>query len=739
MPDHESVKPPSPSDGRRVGGRGESRPGGLPDMAAAPGAGPRLFLLSFTALFLELMLIRWVPSEVHLVAYYANLMLVSSFLGLGLGALVSGRNWSLFRWFPVTFAANILLLLVVSGDLLPRGAGEFRFAGTRAGLTPYLGLILVFCSNAATFTPLGEEIGRQFGRLPALRAYSWDLAGSLGGTLAFGLFSLLTFSPVVGLSAVAVIALALAAGRARWWGLPLYGAAVVAVSLAGRADVHWSPYYYITLGEAFLQVERPDHGEAFGRIADRPAAEPPAGLRTMQDPPIYNLRVNQDFYQMHGTVDLRRYTTGGWRHQVIGTAYEQYSLPYALIPAPPRVLVLGAGGGMDVETALLHGAGRVDAVEIDPLIPVLSRRYSSSSPYDDPRVHLHVGDGRAYLQQTTERFDLVAFGYLDSQALFSYGANLRLDGYIHTVESYRRAYACVREGGVMVVWFYAGGTTWLVPKLVQMTRDATGREPLVYLGGGAVGIVSPKGALGRPAPERIGTWAALHVPAIITADVATDDWPFLYLQRRGVPPDYVTVIAVLLGLSALAVVWLRGARFGSGDAHFLFMGWGFLLLQTKSIGDCSLYFGTTWLVTMLVISGVLLMVLLANWVALRFLPRFQPWMFGPLFVSLVLLLLMPRDTILAQSLGGRLAWTLFAVPLPVFFAGLIFSTTFRAAASAPALFGANLIGATFGGFSEYLGMAIGQQRLGFLVIAAYAASLLSLLWRRRGGGPAAPV
>ena len=45
-----------------------------------------MFALSFTALFLEMMVIRWVPSVVHLVAYYANLMLLSSFLGLGAGA-----------------------------------------------------------------------------------------------------------------------------------------------------------------------------------------------------------------------------------------------------------------------------------------------------------------------------------------------------------------------------------------------------------------------------------------------------------------------------------------------------------------------------------------------------------------------------------------------------------------------------------------------------------------------------
>jgi hypothetical protein len=45
----------------------------------------QLFCRSFVGLFLEMMLVR-VPPVVHLVAYYANLMLLSSFLGLGVGA-----------------------------------------------------------------------------------------------------------------------------------------------------------------------------------------------------------------------------------------------------------------------------------------------------------------------------------------------------------------------------------------------------------------------------------------------------------------------------------------------------------------------------------------------------------------------------------------------------------------------------------------------------------------------------
>jgi hypothetical protein len=202
-------------------------------------------------------------------------------------------------------------------------------------------------------------------------------------------------------------------------------------------------------------------------------------------------------------------------------------------------------------------------------------------------------------------------------------------------------------------------------------------------------------------------------------------------MQKSIPTDYVVVIGLLLAISTAAVLALRGRGFGAGDGHFLFLGWGFLLLQTKSIGDCSLYFGTTWLVTSLVITGVLLMILLANWVTLRFVRNFRPGLYVPLFAALLLVLAVPRPWVLEHTVAFRLAWTLLVVPLPLFFAGLVFSTTFREGRTPAALFGANLLGATLGGFSEYFGMAIGSQHLGLLVLAAYAASLICVLRQRR--------
>jgi hypothetical protein len=78
----------------------------------------RLFALSFLALFLELTIIRWVPGSVKLVAYYANLMLMSSFLGIGLGSMLAERGGKLVRWFPAACRGDDQLRSS-AGDLHP--------------------------------------------------------------------------------------------------------------------------------------------------------------------------------------------------------------------------------------------------------------------------------------------------------------------------------------------------------------------------------------------------------------------------------------------------------------------------------------------------------------------------------------------------------------------------------------------------------------------------------------------
>ena len=96
--------------------------------------------------------------------------------------------------------------------------------------------------------------------------------------------------------------------------------------------------------------------------------------------------------------------------------------------------------------------------------------------------------------------------------------------------------------------------------------------------------------------------------------------------------------------------------------------------------------------------------------------------------------LMLLSSFLGPGAGAlRLLWTLVVVPLPVFFAGIIFSTTFRRVAIPSAAFGANLMGAMVGGFCEYLAMAVGSKQLSVLIFVAYLFSLLVLLVAKRRG------
>lgn len=683
-----------------------------------------MFALSFTALFLEMMVIRWVPSVVHLVAYYANLMLLSSFLGLGIGALTAEKKWDWFNWLPLFLALKIATLWWCRDVAVGASSGEARFFAVNLQFRNLALLVWIFAVNALVFVPIGQRMGALFAALPRLNAYGWDLAGSLGGTLCFALFSLKLFSPVLGMALVMAVLLALS-GR-RWIAGAVFTALIAWMTAASDRGAIWSPYYYITVNA----VEPP--GTA--------TPVPPSDLRTMRDPPIYGVHVNKFGYHFDASFDPARYSPGSPALDLVGRMHAQYTLPYALTTARDRVLVVGSGGGADLEAALASGAKQVDAVEIDPAIVAMSRRFSAAAPYSDPRVTVHIDDARAYLKRAPSDYDLVVFGFLDSQALFSSMSNVRLDGYVYTVESLRTAYERLNDRGLLVLSFYLG-IDWLGPKLHHMLALATGHAPTMYLfEQQMILVVSKDPTLALPA--EIGRFKSSPVAMGDgeKLEPATDDWPYLYLRQKKIPNDYLAAIACLVACSVGALGWLRRGASGRDDLHFMFLGMAFLLLQTKSIGDCTLFFGATWLVTLVVVAGVLLMVLASNLVASR-LKAFSYRLYLPLFVTLAVLYLVPREQILGLDFAGRLAWVLLAVPLPVFFAGLIFSTSFRETRSPAAAFGANLIGAMLGGFCEYLGMSIGSHRLSLLVFACYAGSLIALVVVRRirGGGAAAPV
>ena len=113
--------------------------------------------------------------------------------------------------------------------------------------------------------------------------------------------------------------------------------------------------------------------------------------------------------------------------------------PYRHAPENPLtdVLIIGAGSGNDVTIALAMGAEHVDAVEIDPLLYRLGRDHHPDHPYQDPRVTVHIEDGRSFLHDTERRFDLVLYAIPDSLTVLAGQSSLRLESYLLTREAMR--------------------------------------------------------------------------------------------------------------------------------------------------------------------------------------------------------------------------------------------------------------------------------------------------------------
>ena len=123
------------------------------------------------------------------------------------------------------------------------------------------------------------------------------------------------------------------------------------------------------------------------------------------------------------------------------------SVHYALLQhsAPRSVLLIGGGLYGSVAEALKHPTvERVDVVELDPMIFEFGRKYFAgtlASLRHDPRVHVHIDDGRLLLKSTPKKFDVIILNLPEPQT-----AQINR---FYTVEFFSEAAARLNPGGVL--------------------------------------------------------------------------------------------------------------------------------------------------------------------------------------------------------------------------------------------------------------------------------------------------
>ncbi|MEO5877289.1 MAG: spermidine synthase [Streptosporangiaceae bacterium] len=650
----------------------------------------RLVAGSALMLFLELALIRWTGSNVVHLAYFSNFVLLGSFLGIGVGFLRAGRNPG--RPMTSLFALALLVAFVLRFPVTINRSGKDLIYFTAVqieGPPAWAALPVIFIAVALILMGPAQIVGQCFGPLTRLDAYRYDLIGSLLGIVAFTAMSFLYAPPVVWGVVVAVLYLYLLAPRGLLERVLIGGAALALVVLLGgesvAANTLWSPYSKITWSSGM--------------------------------------------WDGHPGTQI---TANGVPHQSVSDAAYRlqespfYGYPYERTPDNPHrnVLIVGAGSGTDAAIALAKGATRVDAVEIDPRLKGIGDARNPDHPYSDPRVHTHINDGRAFLSSTKRRYDLIVFALPDSLTLVPGQGALRLESYLFTQEAFESARSHLAPGGAFAMYnFYR--ERWLVDRLAGTAAKVFDHPPCLDVPSAAGQLAVMVSGLTAADQSCDQTWQDQSFVA-----PTTDDRPFLYLRTPSIPALYLGVMALIL-LASVVLVRIFGGPFRQLRSYgdLVLLGAAFLLLETKSVTGFALLFGTTWVVNAIVFGGVLVAVLAAVEVTRRFRTPPLPVLFGLLFAGLLLAWVVPASWLLSQPVPLRAVLAVTIAFLPIFAANIIFARRFADTADASVAFGANLLGAMFGGCLEYIGLATGYH---FLLIVAAALYLAAFGLMRRG-------
>jgi SAM-dependent methyltransferase len=705
-----------------------------------------LFLVSFLILFMELACIRWFGSTVVFLTFFTNIALLAAFLGISVGCLAATNRWNLIETVVPTLLAGMTLAWLVLYmftrftdvmiDVGGQGSPQQIFFGTEYRARDLARFVVpleavagtFFVLIALVFVGLGQVMGRGFAAMSnRIAAYTVNIAGSLAGIAAFALASYLRTPPLVWFGWTLALCLYFVPRPTLPRLLAPIGVLallVFATDTLPNVDTIWSPYYKIT------------------------------------------------YHRDDKTIDTNN--IGHQQMVDVAVAGAAYALPHLLNRdsggAPfDGVLIVGAGSGNDVAAALRLGARHIDAVEIDPAINDLGRRDHPNHPYADPRVAVHIDDGRSFVRQTTRKYDLVVYALVDSLVLHSGFSNIRLESFLFTREAFADIRRVLKPDGLFVAYnFYR--QPWLVGRLQSMMAGAFERPPLVMtmpyqaavtpdqasapftfvVGGQGSALTRFERAFDaaksfwlHERPERNDgvngfstspptaetSWQRIG-PAAVQGRAgnrpASDDWPFLYLRDRVVPSLNIRgalVVGVLSLAILLAFVPDRRVR---PNWHMFFMGAGFMLLETKGVVHLALLFGSTWLVNSIVFFAILVMILCSNLWVLALRPvRLWPY-YLLLGGSLVVATLVPMNTFLNLPGAARVVVSCAVVFVPVFFAGIIFGTAFRDAAAPDIALGSNIGGAILGGLSENLSLLIGFNNLGVLALLFYVMSAVTL-------------
>ncbi len=697
-----------------------------------------IFLVSALLLFSELVVIRWIGTEVNVFAYLQNVLLICCFMGFGVGLCGEKRSKPLAEFIT----PMLLLLGLTSLPVLRETLGNISVAISALGQSYVawnifhnqdfelsyvpvvaLGLLLTFFIMllvSMAFIPLGSWLSECFSRSSStLKTYAINLLGSLAGIWAFYCASALTLPPFVWFLLISLFAVVCA-----WRMEEAPSRSIVALTLLLPIVAVYSQYSE----DAKLSVWSP-----YQKLVVRDIHSPPFDMEGQW------ILVNNSGYQM--MLDLRPQSLLArpdlYRQSWEG--YTQYDLPLRLNPKATTALFLGAGSGNDPAAAVRARVPEITAVDIDPVTIEFGRRYHPEQPYANSTVLPKIADARAFLAETDQSFDVISFGLLDSHTSGQM-TNARLDHFVYTKEAIEQAARHLTRSGVMTLAFEAS-KPYIADRIRSVLREIFKQEPIVlkipksaYGFGGVMFITgdleSVRRAIDRdPRLKNIVETLRYQVPELKTP-ITTDDWPYIYLEKPSIPPLFFVVPILALGVFLLLtkllntpIVW---RDFTPADIYFMFLGAGFLLLEVCSISRAALILGTAWQPTAAIITGIMLMAMASNAVALRWNPSLVFSVIG-VIASCAFIYFFDFSSLLVFPAQTRFFAVAIISCLPTFFSGLLFSQAFAHSNNPSRSLAMNALGSVVGAVFQNMSLLFGLKFLLIIVGLFYLGAAICLL------------
>ena len=397
-------------------------------------------LSSFSALLLELALTRLF--SVILFYHFAFLAISIALLGLGAGGVFAHlwktglERYDLRSLAAACCALNAITIPIILEIVLHVPVSLELTSGN------FLRLSAIYIASAIPFFVTGLQFSvifaRESVRIP--RLYAADLAG--GSLACLAVVPLLNW--VGGPNAILFSALAAAVAAVTWSAtrqrriLSITLVALLAVTIvlnfSGRiADIVWAK----GVRQENVEFAR---WNALSRVEVDKESD---GAR------VIVIDADANTYIMNAVPE--RWKGSEWQSR--------------LMAAPPAIVnilrphgayaIIGPGGGVDVLRAVANGSLDVTGIEINPIIAntIMRGRYADFAYhlYERPEVHLHVADGRSFIRDSTQQFDVVQMTLVDTWASTAAGAFALSENNLYTSEAFQEYFQHLKPDGIVAV------------------------------------------------------------------------------------------------------------------------------------------------------------------------------------------------------------------------------------------------------------------------------------------------